>query len=92
MPARKKAARRRRRKLNVAAVLGQMVIRAALINSAAVTDDAWVVLRMDATETAASAEAVHWGSKDECGLWLANAPAGFHYLLLDIKSAKGVTK
>jgi hypothetical protein len=48
-----------------------------------------VVLRFADTQLA---EAVHWGSRDECGLWLAQAPSGFHYMLLNIRDAKGVTK
>jgi hypothetical protein len=85
--AKKKTARRKRP--TMAALIAAGVIRAALVNAAAESEDAYVVLRFADTQTA---EAVHWGSRDECGLWLAQAPSGWHYLLLNIKDAKGVTK
>ncbi len=87
MVAAKKAPRRKRPTL--AYLLAAGVVRAALVNAAAESEDAFVVLRFADTQLA---EAVHWGSRDECGLWLAQAPAGFHYMLLNIRDAKGVTK
>lgn len=92
MAAKKKASRKRaRRRVNAAVLLGSMVIRAALLDAAAPADS-WLVIRVDPTEAASSGEVVHVGARDECALWVAQAASGFSYLLVDLKSARSITK
>lgn len=71
----------------MAAVLGAVMVRCALAQE--VPDDSWVVMRM---ADGVHGDVVHAGSAEECGLWVAQAPSGFVYLIARMGEMKGVAK